>query len=156
MRRKISAETWAQVDTAIAAGIGAREIGRNMGIPEGTVLAHVKRKGVRHQIAIARAAAQPVQARESSAITPLQSAAVTMQQRGQRYAERMAGVSERVLPHLEAMEPDKILDSARNIEQLDRVARRTYGLDDQKPNNSVINLELLTGQAFVQVINPPA
>lgn len=35
MRRKISTEIWTQVDVAIAAGIGAREIGRNMGIPEG-------------------------------------------------------------------------------------------------------------------------
>ena len=43
MRRAISSETWQQIKTANARGIGLREIARNMGIPEGTVLAHSKR-----------------------------------------------------------------------------------------------------------------
>jgi len=34
----------------------------------------------------------------------MQSAAITTQQRGQRYTERMAGVSENILPHLEQIE----------------------------------------------------
>ena len=87
MRRKIPTAVWAQVDVAIAAGIGLREIARNMEIPQGTVLAHAKRKGLRLQIEAARNAAQSMQ---STAITPMQSVAITMQQRGERYAERMA------------------------------------------------------------------
>jgi len=42
VRRKVSPEIWDQVKTALAAGIGQREIARNMNIPEGTVLAHGK------------------------------------------------------------------------------------------------------------------
>lgn len=45
MRRKITNQTWEQVETAYASGIGLREIARNMNIPEGTVLAHAKREG---------------------------------------------------------------------------------------------------------------
>ncbi len=43
----------------------------------------------------------------------------------------MAGVTEKVLPHLESMEPAEILDSARNLERFDYVARRNYGLEHQ-------------------------
>ena len=39
MRRQISVETWEQIKTAFASGVGLREIARNMDIPEGTVLA---------------------------------------------------------------------------------------------------------------------
>ena len=107
MRRKISSETWDQVDVAIAAGIGAREIARNMRLSEGTVLSHVKRKSISQRIRDAKAVV-PVE--QSDAITPLQSVALTMQQRGQRYAERLGGVVERVVPHLESMEPGEILE----------------------------------------------
>lgn len=53
MRRKITNETWEQIKTAYAAGIGLREIARKMNIPEGTVLAHAKRHGWTQQIQVA-------------------------------------------------------------------------------------------------------
>jgi hypothetical protein len=159
MRRQISAATWEQIKTAFASGIGLREIARNMGIPAGTVLARSKRESWIQQIAQAKLIERPELARDLAksdainAITPMQSAAITMQQRGQRYTERMAGVSEKVLPHLESMEPAAILDSARNIEQLDRVARRNYGLENQPPPGGILNLAILTNQAPVQVVS---
>ena len=68
MRRKITNDTWEQVETAYASGIGLREIARNMNIPEGTVLAHAKREGWTKGIESAKALAK----REDSsrAITP--------------------------------------------------------------------------------------
>ena len=53
MRRKIPNETWEQIRTGYAAGIGLREIARKMDIPEGTVLAHAKRDGWTQQIQVA-------------------------------------------------------------------------------------------------------
>ena len=41
---KYPLETWEQIKTAFASGIGLREIARNMGIPEGTVLARASRE----------------------------------------------------------------------------------------------------------------
>ncbi len=38
MRRTITNEIWEQIKTAYASGLGLREIARNTGIPEGTVL----------------------------------------------------------------------------------------------------------------------
>ena len=45
MRSRISADVWEQIKTAYASGIGLRELGRNMGVPAGTVLARAKREG---------------------------------------------------------------------------------------------------------------
>jgi DNA-directed RNA polymerase specialized sigma24 family protein len=43
---RISRETWEQLKISYIAGAGLREIARKMNIPEGTVLAHAKRKGL--------------------------------------------------------------------------------------------------------------
>ena len=48
---RVSKDTWQQIKAAYAAGIGLREIARNMNIPEGTVLARAKREGWTQQIA---------------------------------------------------------------------------------------------------------
>jgi hypothetical protein len=47
---RISAATWAEIRTAFASGIGLRELARNMGIPEGTVLARANREDRTQQI----------------------------------------------------------------------------------------------------------
>ena len=70
MRRKITNETWEQIKTAYAAGIGLREIARKMNIPEGTILAYAKRHGWTQQIQIAT---EQLAVLQSDAITPVQS-----------------------------------------------------------------------------------
>jgi len=45
VRSTISADVCEQIRTACASGIGLREIARNMGISEGTVLSRAKRAG---------------------------------------------------------------------------------------------------------------
>ena len=62
----------------------------------------------------------------------------------------MAGITDKVLPHLESMEPGDILDSARNLERFDYVARRNYRLDNQPPANGGIHIGVLTGQVAIQ------
>src|SRR5439155_12221473 len=91
-----SKNTWDQIKPGYAAGIGLREIARKMNVPEGTVLARAKREGWTQQIEAAKQAAASTQ---SNAITPMQSIAAVMQERGERYRERIAGVSEKVVGH---------------------------------------------------------
>src|SRR6266550_2705138 len=105
MRRIITNATWAEIRTAYASGIGLREIARNMNISPGTVLARAKREGWTKQIQEAKAVA-PVQ---SNAITPMQSVAASLEQRGKRHLQRMAGVSERAVDHMETMHGGEIL-----------------------------------------------
>ena len=127
-RGRISLECREQIKTAYASGIGLREIARNMGIPEGTVLARAQREGWTREIQNAKALAK----REHSApaVTATEAVAITMQQRGERHLNRMAGVSERAVNHIETMDGPEILDTVDRIEKLDKVARRTFRLDD--------------------------
>jgi hypothetical protein len=141
VRSRISSEQRDQIKTAYASGIGLREIARNMKIPEGTVLARAQREGWTRQIQNAKALAQ----REDTppTITPTEAVSVTMQQRGQRHVERMASVTEKVLPHLEGMEPDEILSRVDQVEKLDKVARRTFGFDNNKGQFVGLRLNIL-------------
>jgi hypothetical protein len=142
-RVKLSPECREQIKTAYASGIGLREIARNMGIPEGTVLARAQREGWTREIQNAKALAK----REHSApaVTATEAVAVTMQQRGERHLNRMAGVSERAVDHIETMDGPEILDTVDRIEKLDKVARRTFGISDVKEDSTqwVVNIAIL-------------
>ncbi len=75
-----------------------------------------------------------------------------MQERGERYRERMADVSEKVAGHLESMGADEILSRSSQVEKIDTVARRTFGLDIPALGSGAVNLNVLTGgRAIVQV-----
>ena len=147
--RRISKETWEQIKTAYASGIGLREFARQMNVPEGTVLARASREGWTQQIKDAQAIV-----RQSNAITPspMQSVAGVLQERGERYRERVAGVSEKVVDHLESMEADEILSRSSQVEKIDTVARRNFGLDNPISGSGAVNLNVLAGgRAVVQV-----
>ena len=137
MRRTITNEIWEQIKTAYASGLGLREIARNTGIPEGTVLARAKREGWTQQIQNAKTL---VKHEDSAlAVTPAEAVAISMQQRGERHRERMAGVSERGVDHIETMDGLEILNSVDEIEKLDKVARRTFRLNDIPPSGFTLN-----------------
>lgn len=63
-----------------------------------------------------------------------------MQQRGERHLERMAGVSERGVDHIETMDGSEILNSVDEIEKVDKVARRTFGLNDNPYSGFTLNV----------------
>jgi hypothetical protein len=96
------------------------------------------------RVAVSPAAKQAV-VLQSNAITPLQSVVITMQQRAEHHVDRMAGVTEKVLPHLESMQPDSILNRVHDIEKYDRMARRNYGLLDNEGRSSSLSLNVLAG-----------
>jgi hypothetical protein len=74
-----------------------------------------------------------------------------MQERGEHYRERIAGVSEKVAGHLETMGPDDILNRASQLERFDTVARRTFGLNEASAGQGSLTLSVLTNHAAVQV-----
>ena len=153
-RNKVSAEVWEQARIAFVSGsIGLRELARKIRIPQGTMTARAWREG---WTKTSESVKQLSEDEQSLAVKPtvLQSVAATMQERGQRYAERMAVVSERVLPHLESLPPGAILERARNVEQFDRFSRRNFGLDLQPPGGCPVNLAILTNQAAIQIVSP--
>jgi hypothetical protein len=121
VRNRISSERWEQIKTAHASGIGLREIARNMSIPEGTVLVRAQRE-------------------DGLAVTPVEAAAMSMRERAERHVERMAGISERGVDHIETMDGPEILNSIDRIEKADKVARRTFGLDEIRPCGIQVNV----------------
>jgi len=139
MRRNIPNETWQQIKTAYASGVGLREIARNTGIPAGTILSKAKREGWTCEIDSAKALSKR---EDALAVSPVKAAAMSMQQRGERHLQRMAGVSECAVDHIETMEGPEILKSVDRIEKLDKMARRTFGLDDIRQSGG-LTLELL-------------
>jgi hypothetical protein len=137
--RKLPNSTWAEIRTAHASGIGLREIARSMGIPAGTVLARSKREGWTRQIQTAKALALPPETQTTSPrIAVADAVATTMAERGRRHVERVAGIVERTLPAVEAMAPAAILDRVEDLDRLDKVARRTYGLREGDGQPSVL------------------
>src|SRR5262245_31191630 len=69
----------------------------------------------------------------------------SMQERAERHVERMAGVSERAVDHIETMDSPEILKSVDRIDKLDKLGRRTFGLDDSQAQDQqrFINVEIL-------------
>ena len=57
----------------------------------------------------------------------------------------MAGVSEKAVDHIETMDGPEILNSVDEIEKLDKVARRTFGLSDSDShgNNAIVSIAVL-------------
>jgi hypothetical protein len=78
---------------------------------------------------------------------------MSMQQRGERHVERMAGVSERGVDHIETMDGSEILNSVDQIEKLDKVARRTFGLNDNPYSGFSLNV-LNLGSLEVEIREP--
>jgi len=128
--------------TAYASGIGLRELARNAGVPEGTVLSRAKRERWTQQIQSAKALAKREDALD---VTPVEAVAITMQERAARHVQRMAGVSERGVDHVETMDGPEILKSVDRIDKLDKVKRRTFGLGDgqTQARNTLVNVNIL-------------
>ena len=125
MRKKISTETWAEIRTAYASGLGLRELARNMGISEDTVLGHAKREGWTEQIRNAKTLAP----RQRKAPVVAEAAAVTMKERGERHIGRVAGLTDKMLSTFERLSENEQLRFVDELEKLDKIGRRTYGLD---------------------------
>ena len=106
------------------------------------MLAHAYREGWTQQIQSAEAL---VKREDAVLATPVEAAAMTMRERAERYVERMAGVSERGVDHIETMDGPGILNSVDEIEKLDKVARRTFGLNDAQTQHhqTLVNVNIL-------------
>ena len=142
MKHRLDKSIWRELRTAHASGLGLRELARNAGIPAGTVLARAKREGWTRQIEQARALYVETL---PPAVPVTVAVARTMEERGQRHVERMAGLTERVMPHVEAMEPGALLDRGEALDRLDRIARRTFGLVERA--SEIFTLNVLTMKA---------
>lgn len=101
------------------------------------MLARAKREGWTRQIRSAKALAKR---EDAVVVTPVEAVVMSMQKRGARHVERMAGVSEPGVDHIETRDGPEILNSVDQIEKLDKVARRTFGLNDNPYSHFTLNV----------------
>jgi hypothetical protein len=148
VRSRVSADVWQQVKTAYAGGIGLREIARNMGIPEGTVLARAKREGWSKQISDAKSLAK----RDDTAlaVTPMEAVAVTLSERKDKtklHLSRYAvEASEKAANHRQK------LKIARQVKDVAAVAGSVWPAEKQEGPNLMVNVAILDiDPATVQV-----
>ena len=62
-------------------------------------------------------------------------------------------MSEKVVTHVASMDADSILTRSAQVEKMDTVARRTFGLDTPVAGSGTLNLNVLTGGRAVVQIN---
>ena len=148
IRSRICSERWEQIKTAYAAGIGLREIARNMNIPEGTVLAHAKRHGWTQQIQVATQEARVVQ---SSAITPVQSVPQSLAAiLSERKDRTKLGLSKYAAEAAErAGESDGDLGLSRNVRDVAAVHSTLWPEDHNE--RGILNLNVLNAVKVVKI-----
>ena len=151
MRRKITNETWEQIKTGYAAGINLREIARKLSIPEGTVLAHAKRRGWTQQIHVAT---QELVVMQSDAITPVQSvprslAAIFAERRDRTklgLSKYTAEAAEQAAAH------PKKLEIAGKVKDVSSVHRTLW--PEQAQHQQILNVAILTGEVKPVCLEP--
>lgn len=145
MRRKVPADIW-EIKTAYAAGIGLREIARNMNIPEGTVLAHASRHGWTQQIQSVTRAARVLQ---SDVITPVQSVAESLAViLSERKDRTRLGLSKYAAEAAEqAAESGGDLGVSRNVRDVAAVHSTLW---PDQPTPAILNLNVLCAPKIVR------
>ena len=146
MRRKIINETWEQIKTRYAAGVGLREIARKMDIPEGTVLAHAKRHGWTQQIQVAT---REVGVMQSDAITPVQSVPQSLAEiLSERKERSKLGLSKYVAQAAErAGESDGDLGLSRKVRDVAAVHQTVWPEQHQE---NILTLSVLNAVKVVR------
>jgi hypothetical protein len=139
VKRVITKSTWVEIRTAYASGIGLREIARNMGIPEGTVLARAKREGWSKQISDAKTLVK----RDDTppAVTPMEAIAFTLNERKDKtklHLSRYAvEASEKAANHRQK------LKIARQVKDVAAVAGSVWPPEKQEGPGVLVNIALL-------------
>jgi hypothetical protein len=147
VRSRISADIWEQIRTAYASGIGLRELGRNMRVPAGTVLARAKREGWSKQISDAKSLAKQD---DTLSVTPMEAVAFTLNERKDKtklHLSRYAvEASEKAANHRQK------LKIARQVKDVAAVAESVWPAEKQEGPNLLVNVAILDiDPATVQV-----
>jgi len=138
VRSRISSERWEQIKTACASGIGLREIARNMGIPEGTILSRAKREAWSKQINDAKSLAKRD---DAPSVTPMEAVAFTLNERRDKtklHLSRYAvEASENAANHRQK------LKIARQVKDVAAVADSVWPEEKQEAPGILVNPAIL-------------
>lgn len=120
---------WDALKTLYIKGASFAEIAKRSGISAVAVRAHASRYKWKEAVAAASTALQ-------------QSVTLTWAERGQHWANRVGDVVEKHLAHIERAEPGSMKardfeSLLRVLETLDKIGRRTFGLDSHSASSAL-------------------
>ena len=113
---------------AVLAGLTIREAAERFDLNYEAVKRRASREG---WTTVGRVRREAAQARLQTSTEVTQAVAATFAQRGQVYLGKLASVSEKFAERAGTMTPEELLARARSIETLDKVARRTFALNEE-------------------------
>ena len=78
-------------------------------------------------------------------------------ERGHKYTKRLSETLSDVLDYLEDCTPQELLSQIDNVEKMDRILRRSYGLDREIQGGPTLNVNILAQgiQMFATIEQPP-
>ena len=120
---------------AVLAGLTISEAAERFDLNYEAVKRRASREG---WTTVGRVRREAAQARLQTSTSVTQAVAATLAERGQAYLGKIASVSEKFADKAGTMNPDELLARARSIETLDKVARRTFALNEE--NNQHMTL----------------
>jgi transposase-like protein len=133
---KLSREIVETARLAVAGGATVREVADRLGVSYEALRKRSQRGGWLTPQRVARATEQ----RATERATELH--ATSRAERASKYEEYLAIASEKFAQRTAELDGEELIKKAGGIERLDRVARRTLGLDERADAN-VVNIALL-------------
>jgi hypothetical protein len=124
---------------AVAGGLTVREAAEKCGLDYEATRKRAQREGWLNTARAQREAEKRITAQA------LEVVAESLAERGKRYEGSMANAAEKFASLVEKLPPDQLLKSARSIESLDKVSRRTFRLDaeTEKANANAVSWAVL-------------
>jgi hypothetical protein len=143
MRKKrttLPPESLQSVRLAVAGGLTVKEAAEKCGLDYEATRKRAQREGWLNNARATREAEKRITAQA------LEVVAESLAERGTRYERSMANTAEKFASFVEKLPPDQLLKSARSIESLDKVSRRTFRLDaeSEKANANAVNWQVLS------------
>ena len=138
-RTTLPPESLQSVRLAVAGGLTVREAAERCGLDYEATRKPAQREGWLNNARAQREAEKRITAQA------LEVVAESLAERGKRYERNMANTAEKFASLVEKLPLDQLLKSARSIESLDKVSRRTFRLDaeTEKANANAVNCAVL-------------
>lgn len=134
---KLDPEKLAAAKLVVASGATIKETAERLGLDYEATKKRAWREGWVSGQRIAREAEKQITQQATQVATS------SRVERGQRYEELLSVAAERFAQRAAELDAETLISRAAAIERMDKVSRRTLGLDAEKPDPNQINIALL-------------
>jgi transposase-like protein len=134
---KLDPEKLAAARLVVASGATIRETAERLGLSYEATRKRAFREGWVSGQRIAREAEKKITQQATQVATS------SRVERGERYTALLAQAAERFAQRAAELDPETLISKAAGIERMDKVSRRTLGLDTDNADVNAVNIALL-------------